>query len=122
MSPAELARFYSLATGTEISENELMKIGERVHNVEKMFNVYHAGFTRKDDYPPRRLMREPIRSGPSKGVLLKQNDWENMLDEYYSLHGWDQCTSWPTKEKLDELGLHECVKRLENAKEIYQQN
>lgn len=122
MSPTELARFYSLATGTKISENELMKIGERVHNVEKMFNVYHAGFTRKDDYPPRRLMREPIRSGPLKGELLNQNDWGNMLDEYYSLHGWDQCTSWPTEKKLEELGLRECVKRLENAKKIYQQN
>ena len=116
IGPIELAKFYSLATGIETSESELMKIGERIHNVEKMFNVYHAGFTRKDDYPPRRLMQEPIKSGPLKGELLKQTEWEHMLDEYYTLHGWNQCTGWPTKEKLEELGLHECIKRLENAK------
>ena len=122
ISPAELAKFYSLASGIETSENELIKTGERIHNLEKMFNVYHAGFTRNDDYPPRRLMEEPIRSGPLKGELLRRNDWDRMLDEYYSLHGWDQHTSWPTKEKLDELGLHGCIERFKQAKQIYQPN
>ena len=119
ISPAELAEFYSLATGIEISESELMKTGERIHNVEKMFNVYHAGFTRKDDYPPRRLMEEPIKSGPLKGELLNQDDWDKMLDEYYALHGWDQYTSWPVKEKLEELGLSECIEILEQAHKIH---
>ena len=112
MNPEELCQFYSLATGIKMSENELVKSGERIHNVEKMFNVYHAGFTRKDDYPPQRLMQEPVRSGPLKGELLKRADWDKMLDEYYSLHGWDKATSWPSKCKLEELGLNECKKRL----------
>ena len=116
INPDELAQFYSLATGIKISENELMKTGERIHNLEKMFNVYHAGFTRKHDYPPKRLMKEPVKSGPLKGELLKREDWEQMLDEYYELHGWDKKTSWPTEEKLEELGLDECRKRLEQVK------
>ena len=95
-----------------MSEKELMKAGERIHNVEKMFNVYHAGFTRKDDFPPKRLMEEPIQSGPLKGELLKEDEWEKMLDEYYSLHGWDCRTGYPTKEKLEELDLQECFKKL----------
>jgi len=118
MTPHELAQFYSLVTETGTSENELMKTGERIHNIEKMFNVCHAGFTRNDDYPPKRLMEEPIQSGPLKGELLNQDDWDRMLDEYYTLHGWDQDTSWPTKEKLEELNLHECIERLEQAKQI----
>ncbi len=56
INPAELAQFYTLATGIKTSESELMKTGERIHNVEKMFNVYHAGFKREDDFPPQRLM------------------------------------------------------------------
>jgi len=53
ITPEELARLYSHATGIRTSEKELMKTGERIHNVEKMFNVSHAGFSRGEDYPPR---------------------------------------------------------------------
>jgi len=42
-----------------------------------------------------------------------------MLDEYYNLHGWDQYTSWPTKEKLEELNLPECIAILEKAKQKF---
>ncbi len=113
LTPEELAQFYSLATGIDLQESGLMKTGERIHNVEKMFNVYHARFTRNDDYPPKRLMEEPIKSGPLKGELLREADWTKMLDEYYILHGWDPSTSWPTKEKLEELDLLECLDILE---------
>ena len=119
ITPEELARLYSHATGIRTSEKELMKTGERIHNVEKMFNVSHAGFSRGEDYPPRRLMEEPIKSGPLKGEQLKQGDWDKMLDEYYNLHGWDQYTSWPTKEKLEELNLPECIAILEKAKQKF---
>lgn len=120
ITPRELAKFYSLATGIRTSEDELMRAGERIHNVEKMFNVYHAGYTRNDDYPPKRLMEEPVRSGPLKGELLDREDWDKMLDTYYSLHGWAQNTGWPTKEKLEELNLPECIERLEQARQTYQ--
>jgi aldehyde:ferredoxin oxidoreductase len=40
-----------------------------------------------------------------------------MLDEYYTLHGWDLHTSWPKKEKLDELNLKGCVRRLDQVRE-----
>jgi aldehyde:ferredoxin oxidoreductase len=116
ITPEELAGFYTLTTGFRMSVDELMKAGERVHNVEKMFNVYHAGFTREDDYPPQRLMEEPIRSGPLRGECLKREDWDKMLDEYYTLHGWDPLTSWPMKEKLVELDLKECIGRLDQAR------
>jgi aldehyde:ferredoxin oxidoreductase len=61
-------------------------------------------------------MNEPIKTGPSKGELLKKADWDKMLDEYYGLHGWDPMTSWPTKNKLKEIGLHECIEKLDQAK------
>ena len=117
VNPRELGEFYSFATGRNISEEDLMKTGERIHNVEKMFNVTHAGFTRREDYPPKRLMQEPIKSGPFKGELLSREEWDKMLDRYYLLRGWDQVTSWPTTETLTRLDLEECVKMLENAKQ-----
>ncbi len=117
INPAELAQFYSLATGIKTSEGELMKTGERIHNLEKMFNVCQAGFTREDDFPPQRLMEERIQSGPMKGELLNKEDWAKMLDEYYSHHGWDCQTGWPTMEKLKELDLDECLDKLDQKKQ-----
>lgn len=119
ISPKELADFYSSATGINISDSEIMKIGERIHNVEKMFNVYHAGFTRQDDYPPVRLMEEKIKSGPLKGECLNKKDWDKMLNKYYNLHEWDQYRGWPSKKKLQELDLDECIEKLVESKKIH---
>ncbi len=116
VNPQELARFFYLATGIRLSEQEMIKTGERIHNLEKMFNVVHAGFTREDDYPPRRFMEEPVKSGPLKGELLERKNWDRMLDEYYGLNGWDRRSGWPTQRKLKELGLQECVEMLQRAK------
>ena len=55
----ELDHYVSLfqkATGRNLSDNELMRIGQQVHNVEKAFNTLHADFRREDDFPPLRLM------------------------------------------------------------------
>jgi aldehyde:ferredoxin oxidoreductase len=117
MSPSELAELYFLATGIETSEMEFMKTGERIHNIGKLFNVLHARFSRSDDYPPKRLMEEPIKSGRLKGEMLLKADWDKMLDEYYSLHGWDRFTGWPRSEKLIELGLDEFIPKYEILKQ-----
>ena len=77
--------------------------------------MIHAGFSRKDDYPPARLMEEPIQSGPFKGERLKKDDWDKMLDEYYAIHHWDRETSWCTKESLGLLGLQQVRDILRNA-------
>jgi aldehyde:ferredoxin oxidoreductase len=91
-------------------------IGERINNIGKVFNIIHAGLTRKDDYPPQRLMEEPIKSGPYKGELLSRKEWDNMLDKYYSLNGWEICTGIPTANKLTELGMEKYIKDIKNIK------
>jgi len=102
-SPKYFYTALSLVTGWEIDFNEFMKIGERVWNIIRMFNV-REGVTRKDDTVPRRFMEEPLPSGPVKGHRLTLEDFNKMLDEYYKLRGWDE-EGKPTKEKLRELGL-----------------
>ena len=115
INPGELAQFYSSATGIKLSEIDIMKIGERIHNVEKMFNVYHVGFTREDDYPPQRLMEEPVKSGPMKGELLEKEQWDRMLDNYYELQGWDKSSGWQTRASLEHLDLGEIADDLDKA-------
>jgi aldehyde:ferredoxin oxidoreductase len=88
-------------TGIPYSDEELFKAGERIFNLERMWNL-KAGYTKKDDTLPPRLMKEPIPDGPSKGEV---NELERMLPEYYQLRGWD-AEGRPTKEKLAELDLN----------------
>ncbi|MCD5409828.1 MAG: aldehyde ferredoxin oxidoreductase family protein [Methanocellales archaeon] len=88
------------ATGTEYTEESIMTIGERIYNLERMYNN-KAGFDRKDDTLPKRLLEEAMPEGPAKGYTHKLGE---MLDKYYGIRGWDK-QGKPTEEKLEELGL-----------------
>lgn len=100
-----------LIVGWNMSPEELMRIGERVWNLERCFNV-REGFTRADDMLPVRLFEEPILSGPNKGVKVNREEFEKRLDEYYEERGWDKRTGIPKPEKLKELGLEDVAKEL----------
>ena len=105
MGPRELATLYSSATGWPMSGEELLKTGERIYNVERMFNV-REGMSRKDDTLPKRIY-DVVPSGPTKGTcFLTQEDLNKILDEYYVLRGWDK-NGIPTEEKIEELKLQE---------------
>jgi len=103
---------FTYATGTKISGTELLKAGERAYNVERAF-ITREGARRKDDYPPWREFEEPYKVGPHKGAVLDRKKYDTMLDEYYTLHGWDVKTGIPTKKTLKELGLPDIAKNLE---------
>ena len=79
---------------------DMLKIGERVWNLERLFNNA-AGLTRADDSLPPRLTSEPLTEGASKGHVVAL---QPMLDEYYQLRGWD-AQGQPTAAKLQELGI-----------------
>jgi len=105
----------SSAMGIDVSEEELMTIARRGVNLEKAFNTIHASFDRKDDYPPTRYLEEPIKSGPYAGLKCDKEKWDEMLDRYYELHGWDKATGWQTRKCLTELGLEDVAQKLEKA-------
>ena len=96
---SEYTAILRVITGIPYSEDEVMKAGERIWNLERLFDL-RAGFTKKDDaFPPR--LSEPIPTGASKGEIF---EIDRILPEYYKLRGWDE-DGIPTKEKLAELGL-----------------
>jgi aldehyde:ferredoxin oxidoreductase len=88
------------ATGVPYTLEGLLKIGERIWNLERLWNE-RAGLTGKEDTLPKRILEEPIPSGPAKGQVNKLGE---MLPEYYRLRGWDT-EGRITQEKLKELGL-----------------
>ncbi|MFQ5711045.1 MAG: aldehyde ferredoxin oxidoreductase family protein [Candidatus Geothermarchaeales archaeon] len=99
-----------LVTRWDIDLAELTRIGERIYNVERAFNV-REGFTRRDDVLPPRVMFEPIPKGPSKGCVARPGELKSLLDEYYQLRGWDD-QGVPTRDKLIELGLENIAREL----------
>jgi aldehyde:ferredoxin oxidoreductase len=105
LRPVWMVRYLQAVTGWDIAEDELMTIGERIVNVERLFNI-RQGLTRKDDTLSERFLKEPIPSGPAKGRVL---DLEPMLDEYYKARRWDAETGRPTQAVLERLGLKEYI-------------
>ncbi len=99
----ELARLIQLVTGFEMDADELIKIGERIHNLAKLFNV-RFGASRKDDYPPSRAFEEKLFDDVSNGAVIERNQYEEALSGYYESRGWSE-EGIPTKKLLDELKL-----------------
>lgn len=85
---------------THYEVDDILKIGERIWNLERLFNI-KAGFTGADDTLSERLLSEPIPDGPAKGSILHL---DKLLPEYYRLRGWNE-QGIPTEEKLKDLGL-----------------
>jgi aldehyde:ferredoxin oxidoreductase len=105
------AQNLSAVTGVDrfSSTEELLKIGERIFNLERAFNL-REGFTKKQDTLPDRVVKEPMPEGPSKGQIFEINP---LLDEYYRERGWNLKTGIPEKTKLLELGLKDVADELE---------
>ena len=97
---ADLQPQLAAACLSEFTLEELGKIGERVWNMERDFNN-RAGFTHKDDTLPKRLLTEPAKTGPAKGLV---NGLDKMLPEYYKVRGWDT-EGRLTKETRARLGI-----------------
>lgn len=96
----EISKMLRGATGLDYSDEEMLQIGERIWNLERMFNI-EAGFSKEDDTLPPRLLNEPVKSGPAKGKVAELDD---MLDNYYENRCWD-LDGIPTVEKLEELSI-----------------
>ena len=77
-----------------------MKAGERIWNLERLWNL-KLGLTKADDTLPPRFLKEPMPEGAAKGQIAHL---DITLPEYYKLRGWDK-NGVPTEERLKKLGL-----------------
>lgn len=87
--------------GFDLNADSLLKAGDRIWNIERLFNLREGLDPVKDDTLPVRLLTEPIPGGPAKGKLSRVKE---IIPEYYQLRGWD-AKGVPTRAKLSELGL-----------------
>jgi len=96
----ELLPMLEAATGAGYDKESLLLTGERIWNLERLFNL-EAGLAKRDDSLPKRMLEEPMPEGPAKGQVAQL---DLMLPEYYQVRGWN-ADGVPTQDKLIELGL-----------------
>ena len=102
-------------TGFDMSLSEFLKAGERVYNLSKVFNIRN-GFGRKDDRLPDRLFDDEVIYGPTKGETLSRREFEEELDRYYDVRGWNE-EGIPSKNTLRRLDLPEVAEEFGSVKE-----
>jgi len=102
--PSEFIELLNSVTGWNMDYDEFMKTGERICNLTRMFNV-RRGISRKDDTLPARILTRKRMAGTNPEYLPHLGV---MLNEYYSYKGWSE-EGIPTAEKLEELGLKNCL-------------
>lgn len=105
----EAAELYRLATGLDLSAEELKQVGERICNLKKYFNI-REGWDKKDDWLPARILEEPLPDGAGEGTTLAAEELRLMIDDYYEARGWTEDGLIPA-EKLAELGLGDLTQK-----------
>jgi len=100
LNPEHYASLLSSVTGEPLDGKQILGIGERIWNLERLFNL-REGFTSEDDTLPPRFSQETLPRGHSKGQTV---DLDPLLDEYYALRGWET-SGVPGAQKLAELRL-----------------
>ncbi len=97
------AKLFSLVTGRDTTEAELLFAAQRVKTLERAFNVT-KGISGKDDTLPERLFETTVSGGPFKGERLDRQKFNKMVGDYYQMRGWDE-DGIPTKETFNKFGL-----------------
>ena len=102
--PDQLLQAIRAVTGWNVSLYELMKLGERRLNMMRAFNA-REGIGREADTLPEKFFTVPLKGGPSDGYAVDRQVWEQARETYYAMCGWDVETGYPTRAKLEELGI-----------------
>ncbi|MDO8303095.1 MAG: aldehyde ferredoxin oxidoreductase C-terminal domain-containing protein, partial [Sedimentisphaerales bacterium] len=100
LSADDYKDLFNAIVGDDWTTQKLIETGERIWNLERIFNL-KAGVKPEEDKLPKRLLTEPIPEGPSKGHVHKLAE---LLPQYYKERGWSE-KGIPTGAKLAQLGI-----------------
>jgi len=107
---AQMVELVRAVTGWQVTLWELMKVGERSLNLQRLFNAREGITCDLDRLPPK--LFQPLQGGASDGLAVTQEEVEQAIELYYAMCGWDE-QGRPTRAKLEELGLGD-IQRLED--------
>jgi len=109
--PMMIVDMINAVTGWETTMYELMKVGERITNVQRAFNIIHADIKREDDNIPERLF-DGLENGPMEGAHIDREEHDKAKTYYYEMMGWDRENGVPSAGKLFDLELGDVVEKL----------
>ena len=89
-----MAELMTIVTGREWTAEEMIEVGTRVINIGRAFNQ-REGFNRTHDTVPKRVVTEVLKSGPAEGQVIPPEAFEDMLDQYYEVMGWNKDGTMP---------------------------
>jgi aldehyde:ferredoxin oxidoreductase len=120
--PAIEYHLFAAGTGVAWPEEEFERAAERVVSLERALQVRHWGRDRQTDEKvlPYFERTEPYRNPfLNRRHALDREQFKSVLDEFYTLHGWDVERGWPTQERLRQLGLEDVYQpMIEGAERI----
>ncbi len=100
----QLLSLLNLATGFDYTVEEMIRTGERIWNMIKLYNI-REGWTKDDDSLPERVYEEDLK-GDFTVDRYSREEFDKLLEAYYIERGWNR-NGFPTTGKLEELGISE---------------
>ncbi len=114
---------FCAGTGVTWSEEEFVRAAERVWCLERALQVRHWARDREMDETVLSYFErtEPYRNPfLDRRYGLDREQFKPILDEFYTLHGWDIERGWPTRARLRELGLEDVYEPMVDGAERVQ--
>jgi len=111
LPPEIYLKFLNAAFGTDMSMDEFLRVGERIEQLIRAFNIREGKISRREDVLPDRIYEEPLPEGPCEGKRIDREEFEKALTAYYELRGWNK-DGVPTRRKLEDLGLEKAAQEI----------
>jgi aldehyde:ferredoxin oxidoreductase len=103
ISDEEYLELLAVGTGRRLTLDELYRLGERIWNLTRLFNL-KAGMKKEDENLPGRFKAEPLPDGPAAGHHFTDEEIERLRGDYYAVRGWDE-DGVPKPATLAALGV-----------------
>lgn len=81
--------FFTAVTGVNLTFEELLARSHDIYDLTRLINV-RLGVSRKDDQPPARWLKDPVRTGAQAGKVVNAEEFDAILSMYYTLRNWDE--------------------------------
>jgi aldehyde:ferredoxin oxidoreductase len=108
----DMADMLYAVTGVRMDASGMREVANRIYTLERAFLV-REGITKQDDFLRGKWVKGPVPTGPFAGHTIEEDQWRQMLEEYYETRGWDPKTGIPLRETLERLGLRDVASELE---------
>lgn len=108
MPQGTVPRLLAAATGWDLTEEDVLRMGKRIMNMRHVFNLREGQKPADGALPGRCVGEPPLKDGPLNGVTI---DCRKLAAGFFEGMGWDKETTIPTRESLKDLGGMDDVMR-----------